>query len=104
MQEKTPSGNVCADVVEALIGLVYTEFGIDACRSLIAEMGLIPPYDGFGYKSHTECIAVADQKVQAARKFTGQEVFQNVSLVEEAFCHATAIGTPGNSTVLGQLQ
>lgn len=92
--DKTPSGKVCADVVEALIGLVYTEFGIDACRSLISDMGLIPPFHPrSGYMAHMGSIVVAHQKVEIASKFTGQDAFHNLGLIEEAFCHPTALGT-----------
>ena len=92
--EKRPSGKVCADVIEALIGLVYMEFGIDASCALIADMGLIPSYQ-YRPRAMTDMqsIIVSNRRIEAAKEFTGQEKFSEQNLVEEAFCHPTALGT-----------
>lgn len=94
VEHKPPSVKVRADVLEALMGLVYSYSGIDAARTLLVEMGLVCPSDGsWEFRKSQEKVVVAKAKLDAAMNFTGQHTFRNRSLVEEAFCHPTALGS-----------
>ena len=96
VEHKAPSEKVCADVVEALIGLVYREFGIEASRALLAEMGLIHPVDNTSMCTSSPTLNdfhVSKAKLDAAINFTGRDTINDHSLVEEAFCHPTALGS-----------
>lgn len=90
-----PTGKICADVIESLIGLVYTEYQIDAARELVTDMGLIQPFETSSTnKSGSVDLVVKKAMVDAAADFTGRRSFDSHALVEEAFCHPTTLGGP----------
>eukprot|EP00977_Amphora_coffeiformis_P023118 scaffold12214_cov159-Amphora_coffeaeformis.AAC.9 len=94
VEHKPPSEKVCADVMEALIGLVYCKYGIEASRNLLVEMGLIHAFDDSStYTTSPKEFFVSKAKLDAAMNFTGRDTFNDHSLVEEAFCHPTALGS-----------
>jgi dsRNA-specific ribonuclease len=86
-----PPEKVCADVIEALLGLVYRESGYKLALKVAGELDLTVPWsdDMKVEDGRTEASNPAFAKV--ARDFTGYERFHRSILIEEAFTHPTTL-------------
>lgn len=92
-QSTLPQGKVCADVIEAILGLVYFKAGYDVALVVAEELTLTIPWD----KEKKLDLQVqssparSDRLVAAAQKFTGYHPFENERVVMEAFTHPTSL-------------
>jgi dsRNA-specific ribonuclease len=89
---KTPDGKICADIIEAMLGLIYVEFDYRSALDVAGEMQITLPWtervhpDGPQEIKHPEAMA-------AAKVFTGCIHFADPSLVDEAFTHPTDLAS-----------
>jgi endoribonuclease Dicer len=88
----TASGKTCADIMEAILGLVYRCQGYDASLQVANELNLTVPSTGaivaVETTSYDEGLASVGV-LEIASKFTGYPSFRSLKLVEEAFTHTT---------------
>mmetsp|Transcript_4940 Transcript_4940/g.14103 ORF Transcript_4940/g.14103 Transcript_4940/m.14103 type:complete len:664 (-) Transcript_4940:96-2087(-) len=81
-----PSMKVCADVVEALLGLIYTQFGYKASAE-VAEMLLISP-SVIMESDGTLALPISFDRSNEAELFVGHH-FGRESLAKEALTHGS---------------
>ena len=84
-----PPEKVCADVIEAILGLVYREEGYELALKVADELHLTVPWKD-SEQVDGEMDASSPQLVEAAQHFTGYQQFRRSTLVEEAFTHPTS--------------
>jgi dsRNA-specific ribonuclease len=85
-----------ADVVEALVGLIYIEFGYDASVEVCRELGLALDFEDV----MNDCLAADSSNKylqEVVKAFSGYEGFRCPQLLEEAFTHPSAIRTTVSS-------
>jgi dsRNA-specific ribonuclease len=85
-----------ADVVEALLGLIYIEFGYDASVEVCRELGLALDFDDLV----NECWPADSNNrdlQEIVKGFSGYERFRRPQVLEEAFTHPSAIRTTVSS-------
>jgi endoribonuclease Dicer len=86
-----PSEKVCADVIEALLGLAYREGGYTLGLKVADELHLTVPWSDDIRVEGRRNEASNPKLAKAARDFTGYEKFHQPILVEEAFTHPTCL-------------
>lgn len=90
--DKVPKGKICADVMEAVLGLVYRTSGYEAARTVAAELRITIPYNDEDSPLVNVHTAVPSHSLLSAVKvLTGYEAFNNPSLLIEAFTHPTCM-------------
>jgi endoribonuclease Dicer len=91
-----PSLKVCADVVEALIGLVFLHNGLEDANSVVCELGISFNYgdaDETSNRSWTK-LTVNPKLVDFASSFLGVQGFHFPQLLIEATTHQSCLHTP----------
>jgi dsRNA-specific ribonuclease len=89
--EATPSMKVCADVIEALLGMVYLKFGYAAAMNVAQEVGVSLPVDKLTGNQKKVEVKPCRLLLELVTKLTGKRMFDNPALVEEALTHPSAI-------------
>lgn len=87
-----PSEKVCADVIEALIGIVYLKFGYDASIEVTEELYLCPKIPFPSKDRLIQAPLSSNTKVQQKRpihSFLGITNFKKHLLLEEALAHVS---------------
>lgn len=100
--DEQPADKVYADVIEAILGFVYTASGYKIARKVAKELGLTPPYAGDA--NETIDRELVEPKVNfvygfmlATKKFAGYTTCQKPKLLVEAFTHATDVNSGTSS-------
>lgn len=94
-KDKCPSKKVCADVIEALLGLIYIEFGYEQCVNVACEMGLsIGSGNNENAGRSWSDIRPGPNLVSFAYDFVGVAKFFNPNLLVEATTHHTCLHKP----------
>lgn len=84
------NGKTCADVVEALLGLVYLERGYASAFKLAEELLCTVPWEErFGHDEVT--VEIDADALYAVNSFTGYEFTARSKLLKEALTHPTDI-------------
>jgi dsRNA-specific ribonuclease len=87
----SPGMKVCADAIEALLGLVYLTSGYEASVEIAHELGISLPTDG----SETTMVGnpkhVRPALLDVVKSTIGKDSFDSPQLVEEAFTHPSAV-------------
>ena len=91
-ESEGPGMKVCADVIEALLGLIYLSLGYKASVEVARELGISLPVDDedvglFGNSDFTP----RPPLLKAVAESFGQESFNSPQLVEEALTHPSAV-------------
>lgn len=86
-----PSEKVCADVIEALLGLAYREGGFTLALKVADELLLTVPWSDDMKVEGRGRLASNPKLEKVAKDFTGYETFHRSILVEEAFTHPTSL-------------
>jgi dsRNA-specific ribonuclease len=86
-----PSEKVCADVIEALLGLAYREKGYALALKVADELRLTVPWSDDIRVEGGRKEASNPKLAKVAIDFTGYERFHRSILVEEAFTHPTSL-------------
>ena len=97
-----PSEKVCADVIEAIIGLIYLKFGYGVSIEVTKELGIcpkvqIPSKHKLFHDSSTSDAKVDRQshykmdEINSIHSFLGISRFEQPLLIEEALTHASMI-------------
>ena len=88
---------VCADVIEALLGLVYMTSGYGHSTAVARELGLVlrstkQPVTEPTKGSHRSSVALRPcrELVELCGRLTGRVSFNNAALILEAFTHPSA--------------
>ena len=92
-----PSGKVCADVVEAVLGLVFDQFGFEKSVEVSVEMGLT--FVKAGKPSRREFWSALEdggELLAFATAFTGQPI-SDPRLLHEAVTHPSCVAKPCRS-------
>lgn len=85
-----------ADIVEALLGLIFFEFGYNACMKVGCELGIVLEFKGT--KNAGGDFIGKNRDLQfVAKTCTGYEKFSRPQLLEEAFTHPSALRTTVSS-------
>jgi len=93
-----PSMKVCADVIEALIGLVFVEFGYEQCVKVACELGLsFSCGNVYNLCRKWSDISPEPDLVSFACDFVGVESFFKPHLLVEATTHQTCLHKPAPS-------
>lgn len=95
-RQADPSNKVCADVIEAIIGLVFIEFGYDQCSKVAEEIGAS---SSAGHmvdvcRKWADDMLPAQDLVSFACKFVGVQTFHNPRLLVEATTHQSCLHKP----------
>jgi dsRNA-specific ribonuclease len=85
-----------ADVVEALLGLIYIEFGYEASVDVCRELGLALDFEDIVGDSLTADSNNGDLQ-EVVKSFSRYDGFRRPQLLEEAFTHPSAIRTTVSS-------
>lgn len=94
-----PADKVCADVIEAILGFVYHRHGIDTARSVADELQILVPWSDLIVTDSTPPDGNnSTELVNLTKTFTGYESFTSPRLLDEAFTHATNLGSGGTSS------
>jgi len=95
VQKREPSNKMRADVIEALMGLIFIEFGYEQCAKVAHEMRLSLPADIADNICRTWCSISPDQDlVSFAVNFVGGTRFHNPCLLVEATTHQSCLHKP----------
>ncbi len=94
LDEILPSEKVYADVVEAILGLIYIKFGIKESRTVACELGVSFPHDHMPVHNIYGDVHVDQALLSFARDFLGVENFNNKQLLVEATTHQTCLHKP----------
>ena len=87
----SPGKKVCADVIEALFGLVYLTSGFEATMEVARELGISLPTDGSEIVKGGNPKHVRSALLAAVKSVIGKDSFQSPQLIEEAFTHPSAV-------------
>lgn len=85
-----------ADVIEALLGVIYLEFGYDACMKIGHELGLSVLWEDFSSISQSHETDIG-KVLDVVRSCTNYDSIRNPYLFEQAFTHPSAINTTVSS-------
>lgn len=86
-----------ADIVEALLGLLFVKFGYDACRKVGSELGISTEFND-AERNTMSCVANQRHELQSiVQACTGYDQFRSSHLLEEAVTHPSAIQTTVSS-------
>lgn len=90
----SPSAKVIADVVEALLGLIYLNCGYKATQEVCLELQISTPHshESLHHLNPSINSDTDSYSVEKAKEFLGVD-FQNAQFVMEAFTHPTKIGS-----------
>lgn len=92
-EQDGPGMKVCADVIEAFLGLIYLSSGYEASVQVAHELGISLPTDDeevglFGKQSNFN---PRPALLKAVAESFGKESFESPQLVEEALTHPSAV-------------
>jgi endoribonuclease Dicer len=82
---------VCADAVEAFLGLVYLTSGYEASVEIAHELGISLPTDGSESSMGGNSKHVRPALLDVVKSTIGKDSFELPHLVEEAFTHPSAV-------------
>jgi endoribonuclease Dicer len=82
---------VCADTIEALLGLVYLTSGYEASVEIAHELGISLPTDGSETTMAGNSKQVRPALLDVIKSTIGKDSFKWPHLVEEAFTHPSAV-------------
>lgn len=91
LTSSSPGMKVCADVIEALIGLVYLTSGFEATVEVARELGISLPTDGSETVKGGNPNLVRSALLDVVKTVIGKDSFESPQLVEEAFTHPSAV-------------
>ena len=89
--DANPGMKVCADVIEAILGMVYLHFGYAAAMSVAEEVRVTLPTDKMTGNQPKAEVKPCHLLLELVTKLTGKTTFNNPALVEEALTHPSAI-------------
>ena len=89
-----PSDGIQADVIEALLGLIYLQDGFDSATHIAEILGLALPKDE--RPCMEESLPLSSKIIECTRKFLGVQI-ANRALLDEALTHPTVINSSMNS-------
>lgn len=93
----TPSGKVCADVVEAILGLIFVQFGFAKSVEVSLEIGLtFVNADKLSRRDFWSALEDDGELLAFATNFTGQPI-SDPRLLHEAVTHPSCVSKPCRS-------